>query len=141
LAIEISPELFPAAAGWKIQSTEEVIRSYQLQNFNLLHVTHFGFRPSRMAYLAFKAWSDVTRGSWPESIFGAERLSYSLDEIKHWLEIFLFRFFTSSRFKRSALPNGPKISSGGSLSPRGDWRALSGGNARVWLEELRANVP
>ena len=64
-----------------------------------------------------------------------------MPEIKRWLETFLFRFFTTSQFKRSALPNGPKISSGGSLSPRGDWRAPSDGNAKVWIEELLANVP
>ena len=141
LATEISPELVPVAAGSMIQSTEKVIGPYQLQDFNLFYVTRFGFAPSRIAYLAFNAWSDATRGSWPENIPAAERRSYSLDEIKHWLEVFLFRFFATSQFKRSALPNGPKISSGGSLSPRGDWRAPSDGNARVWLEELKANVP
>ena len=70
-----------------------------------------------------------------------DRRSYMLNDIKRWLEVFLFRFFGISQSKRSALPNGPKISSGGSLSPRGDWRAPSDGNGRVWLEELKANVP
>ena len=141
LATEISPELVPAGAGGAIQSTEKIIGPYELQDFNLFYVTRFGFRPSRIAYLAFHAWSDATRGQWPENIPAAERRSYSLDEIKHWLGVFLFRFFAISQFKRSAVPNGPKISSGGSLSPRGDWRAPSDGNARVWLEELKVNVP
>jgi NAD+ synthase (glutamine-hydrolysing) len=141
LATEISPELVPAGAGGVIQSTQKVVGPYELQDFNLFYVTRFGFRPSRIAYLAFNAWSDVTRGSWPENVPAAERRSYSLAEIKRWLGVFLFRFFAISQFKRSALPNGPKISSGGSLSPRGDWRAPSDGNARVWLEELKAKVP
>ena len=141
LASEISPELVPAGADGVIQSTQKVIGPYELQDFNLFYVTRFGFRPSRIAYLAFNAWSDVARGDWPANITSSDRCSYSLDEIKRWLAIFLFRFFAISQFKRSALPNGPKISSGGSLSPRGDWRAPSDGNARVWLEELKANVP
>ena len=59
-------------------------------------------------------------------------------EIRHWLEVFVQRFFAFSQFKRSALPNGPKVSAGGSLSPRGDWRAPSDLSARIWLEELRS---
>lgn len=141
LATEISPELVPAGADGVIQSTQKIIGPYELQDFNLFYVTRFGFRPSRIAYLAFNAWSDMTRGSWPDNIPASERRGYALDEIKRWLAVFLFRFFAISQFKRSALPNGPKISSGGSLSPRGDWRAPSDGNARVWLEELKANVP
>jgi NAD+ synthase (glutamine-hydrolysing) len=141
LATEISPELVPAGASGAIQSTEKIVGPYELQDFNLFYVSRFGFRPSRIAYLAYNAWSDVNRGQWPENIPAGERRSYSLDEIKHWLGVFLFRFFAISQFKRSALPNGPKISSGGSLSPRGDWRAPSDGNARVWLEEMKANVP
>ena len=141
LATEISPELVPPKAGEAIQSTQKVIGPYELQDFNLFYVTRFGFRPSRIAYLAFNAWSDATRGDWPANIPESDRRSYALNDIKHWLAVFLFRFFTISQFKRSALPNGPKISSGGSLSPRGDWRAPSDGNARVWLEELKTNVP
>src|SRR6185312_9271099 len=128
LATEISPELVPAAADGVIQSTEKIIGPYELQDFNLFYVTRFGFRPSRIAYLAFNAWSQVDAGRWPEHITPEARRFYSMDQIKHWLEIFLFRFFSISQFKRSALPNGPKISSGGSLSPRGDWRAPSDGN-------------
>jgi NAD+ synthase (glutamine-hydrolysing) len=140
LATEISPELIPADGG-VIQSTEKVVGPYELQDFNLFYVTRFGFRPSKIAYLSHHAWSDVGRGNWPENISSAAQRAYSLPKIKHWLEVFLFRFFAISQFKRSALPNGPKISSGGSLSPRGDWRAPSDGTARVWIEELKSNVP
>lgn len=124
-----------------IQSTEKIIGPYELQDFNLFYVTRYGFRPSKIAYLAHHAWSDMTRGSWPENTGADGRRAYTLSEIKRWLEVFLFRFFAISQFKRSALPNGPKISSGGSLSPRGDWRAPSDGNAQVWIDELRVNVP
>jgi NAD+ synthase (glutamine-hydrolysing) len=141
LATEISPELVPADSSGVMQSTEKMIGPYELQDFNLYYVTRYGFRPSKVAYLASHAWSDPARGSWPKNISTNERRAYSLPEIKRWLEVFLFRFFTISQFKRSALPNGPKISSGGCLSPRGDWRAPSDGNARVWIDELRANVP
>src|SRR5712692_7712086 len=140
LDTEISPELVPASAG-AIQSTEQAIGPYVLQDFNLYYVTRYGFRPSKIAFLAHHAWSDVERGSWPPNIPAAKRRAYPLSEIKHWLEVFLFRFFALSQFKRSALPNGPKISSGGSLSPRGDWRAPSDGKADLWLAELAENVP
>ncbi len=140
LDTEISPELVPATAG-ALQSTEQTIGPYALQDFNLYYVTRYGFRPSKIAFLAHHAWSDVERGSWPPNIPAANRRAYSLAEIRHWLEVFLFRFFALSQFKRSALPNGPKISSGGSLSPRGDWRAPSDGKADLWLAELAENVP
>ena len=104
-------------------------------------MTRYGFRPSKIAFLAHHAWGDVECGSWPPNIPAAKRRAYPLSEIKHWLEVFLFRFFALSQFKRSALPNGPKISSGGSLSPRGDWRAPSDGKADLWLAELAENVP
>ncbi len=141
LATEISPELVPADGNGVMQSTEKIIGPYELQDFNLFYVTRYGFRPSKIAYLAHHAWSDVARGSWPENIQACGRRAYALADIKRWLEVFLFRFFGISQFKRSALPNGPKISSGGSLSPRGDWRAPSDGSAQVWIDELRANVP
>ena len=80
----------------------------------------------------------ATRGRWPPNIPDAAKRAYNLAEIKQWLRVFLYRFFELSQFKRSALPNGPKISSGGSLSPRGDWRAPSDATAKVWLEELEA---
>jgi len=115
LATEISPELVPADVSGVIQSTEKIIGPYELQDFNLFCVTRFGFRPSKIAYLAHQAWSEVGKGVWPENILPENRHEYGLSDIKRWLEVFLFRFFGTSQFKRSALPNGPKISSGGSL--------------------------
>lgn len=143
LATEISPELVPgsAAGAGPAQSTEAQIGPYALQDFNLYYLTRYGLRPSKVAYLAYYAWSDAARGSWPAGLATERRQAYDLATIKHWLEVFLYRFFQISQFKRSALPNGPKVGSGGSLSPRGDWRAPSDGNADVWLDELRQNVP
>ena len=141
LATEISPELVPPGADGIIQSTESVVGPYALQDFNLFYATRYGFRPSKIAYLSWNAWSDPMRGHWPENIPEGAKRAYSLPEIKQWLRVFLYRFFELSQFKRSALPNGPKISSGGSLSPRGDWRAPSDATAKVWLEELEAGVP
>jgi NAD+ synthase (glutamine-hydrolysing) len=141
LATEISPELVPPGADGIIQSTESIVGPYALQDFNLFFATRFGFRPSKIAYLSWNAWSDVKRGRWPPNIPEAAKCAYDLAEIKRWLRVFLYRFFELSQFKRSALPNGPKISSGGSLSPRGDWRAPSDASARVWLEELETGVP
>jgi len=112
-----------------------------LQDFNLYYLTRYGFRPSKVAFLSQHAWANAERGAWPEGLPAAKRVAYDLPTIKHWLGVFLFRFFQISQFKRSAVPNGPKVGSGGSLSPRGDWRAPSDAEARVWLEELRANVP
>ena len=140
LATEISPELVPATDGRTIQSTQEIVGPYALQDFNLYYLTRYGFRPSKIAFLAEHAWRDAAAGNWPADLPAAERCAYDLPQIRHWLAVFLRRFF-SSQFKRSTLPNGPKISSGGSLSPRGDWRAPSDGNGRLWLEELEANVP
>lgn len=140
LATEISPELVPTAPGAPIQSTQQIVGPYALQDFTLFYLTRYGFRPSKIAFLAHHAWSEVERGAWPGNLPVSERRAYSLIEIRHWLEVFLKRFF-ASQFKRSTLPNGPKISSGGSLSPRGDWRAPSDASATVWLEELAANVP
>jgi hypothetical protein len=126
--------------GTTIQSTQQVVGPFALQDFNLFYLTRYGFRPSRIAFMAERAWGDVNRGSWPSDIPDSDRCAYSLDEIRHWLEVFLARFF-ANQFKRSALPNGPKISSGGSLSPRGDWRAPSDATAGVWLEELARALP
>lgn len=140
LATEISPELVPVEAGGTIQSTQAIVGPYALQDFTLFYLTRYGFRPSRIAFLAHHAWGDADRGAWPVDLPAAERRAYTLAEIKHWMEVFLRRFFTN-QFKRSTLPNGPKISSGGSLSPRGDWRAPSDGDAGVWLAELARNVP
>jgi NAD+ synthase (glutamine-hydrolysing) len=141
LATEISPELVPAAEGEAPQSTEAKIGPYALQDFSLFHVLRFGFRPSKIAFLAHHAWSDADRPGWPEGFPEASRRAYTLGEIRQWLEVFLWRFFAISQFKRSAMPNGPKVSSGGALSPRGDWRAPSDGTATAWIDELRANVP
>ncbi|HZI18704.1 MAG TPA: NAD(+) synthase [Pyrinomonadaceae bacterium] len=143
LDTEISPELVPAGEGGQeapSQSTEEKIGPYQLQDFNLYYVSRFGFRPSKVAFLGHSAWGDRERGGWPESLPESERREYDLATIKKWLGVFLWRFFKTSQFKRSAMPNGPKVGSGGSLSPRGDWRAPSDSEATVWLEELK-NVP
>ncbi len=141
LATEISPELIPAASGEKPQSTEAKVGPYALQDFNLYYTLRYGFRPSKIAFLALQAWEDAARGDWPPGFPEERRNAYSLGEIRYWLAEFLRRFFVTSQFKRSALPNGPKVTAGGSLSPRGDWRAPSDGNARAWLAELEANVP
>ncbi|MEV0761135.1 NAD(+) synthase [Nocardia sp. NPDC050435] len=142
LLTEISPELVPnaddSAPG---QSSEATVGPYELQDFHLYHLLRFGDRPSRIAYLALHAWSDPARGSWPELIPAEQRNAYDLPTIKHWLGEFLRRFIQTSQFKRSTLPNAPKVGSGGSLSPRGDWRAPSDASAAAWLDELARNVP
>jgi NAD+ synthase (glutamine-hydrolysing) len=144
LNTEISPELVPHESGSSAgpaQSTEAKIGPYELQDFNLYYLSRFGFRPSKVAYLSYQAWRDRTQGHWPALLPPEKRHAYDLPTIKKWLELFLLRFFQTSQFKRSALPNGPKVGSGGSLSPRGDWRAPSDAVATAWLDELRANVP
>jgi NAD+ synthase (glutamine-hydrolysing) len=141
LATEISPELVPAGADGAIQSTESIVGPYALQDFSLFYATRYGFTPSKIAYLAWNAWHDAAEGLWPANTPADARRAFDLAEIKSWLRVFLKRFFEQSQFKRSALPNGPKISSGGSLSPRGDWRAPSDSHAAVWLAELEAGVP
>ncbi len=141
LATEISPELVPAGEGEAPQSTEAKVGPYALQDFNLFYTLRYGFRPSKVAFLAWHAWSDIAAGAWPPHFPEDRRGEFTLAEIRHWLQVFLRRFFAFSQFKRSALPNGPKVSAGGALSPRGDWRAPSDGNAVVWLEELARNVP
>jgi NAD+ synthase (glutamine-hydrolysing) len=141
LATEISPELVPAGADGAIQSTESFVGPYALQDFNLFYTTRYGFAPSKVAYLAWNAWHDADKGVWPANTPESARHAYDLATIKRWLGVFLHRFFEQSQFKRSALPNGPKISSGGSLSPRGDWRAPSDAHAAVWLDELERNIP
>ena len=141
LETEISPELIPAAPGEAPQSTEARVGPYALADFALFYTLRHGFRPSKIAFLALHAWEDPARGDWPPGFPASRRTAYALAEIRRWLREFLFRFFTTSQFKRSALPNGPKVVAGGALSPRGDWRAPSDGNARAWLAELEANVP
>ena len=141
LATEISPELVPADAAGALQSTEAMIGPYALHDFFLFCIARCGFRPSKVAFLALAAWGDASAGRWPEHTPQAARRAFRLAEIRHWLEVFLTRFFAASQFKRSAMPNGPKISSSGALSPRGDWRAPSDVSAAVWLAELAAKVP
>jgi len=141
LDTEISPELVPADATGAIQSTQAIVGPYELQDFSLFHITRYGLRPSKVAFLAWHAWRDVGEGAWPPNFPDAARHAYDLAAIKKWLGVFLFRFFEISQFKRSAMPNTPKVISGGALSPRGDWRAPSDGTARVWLDELEKNVP
>lgn len=141
VAAEISPELVPVAEGQKPQSTEAAIGPYELQDFNLFYTLRFGLRPSKIAFMALHAWNDATAGDWPPGFPADKRRAYDLADIRRWLEVFLKRFFAFSQFKRSAMPNGPKVSAGGALSPRGDWRAPSDGNATAWLEDLDRNVP
>ncbi|MFH0522137.1 NAD(+) synthase [Streptomyces sp. M41] len=133
LDTEISPELVP---GEEMQSTESKIGPYALHDFTLFHVLRYGFRPSKIAFLAWHAWHDADAGAWPPGFPEAKRGAYDLAEIRRWLEVFCRRFFAFAQFKRSAMPNGPKVSAGGSLSPRGDWRAPSDGNAAAWLRDL-----
>ena len=140
LDTEISPELVPAEAGGAIQSTQAKIGPYALQDFTLWHVLRRGSRPSRIAFLALLAWRDADAGDWPEGLPSSEKVAYDLPEIRRWLELFHRRFFTN-QFKRSTLPNGPKVVAGGSLSPRGDWRMPSDAAATAWLAELERNVP
>jgi NAD+ synthase (glutamine-hydrolysing) len=139
LDTEISPELIPGDNG-AVQATESFVGPYALQDFNLFYLTRLGYRPSKIAFLAWNAWHDAGKGAWPGNVPQSAQRAYSMEEIHRWLELFLRRFF-GNQFKRSALPNGPKISSGGSLSPRGDWRAPSDGSPDVWLAELKASVP
>jgi NAD+ synthase (glutamine-hydrolysing) len=138
---EITPELVPTGEDEKIQSSEAKVGPYVLQDFSLYQVLRWGFRPSKVAFLAWHAWSDAERGDWPTGYPPDKRPAYSLSEIRHWLTVFVQRFYSFSQFKRSALPNGPKVSSGGSLSPRGDWRAPSDMSARIWLDEIEREVP
>jgi NAD+ synthase (glutamine-hydrolysing) len=141
LDTEITPELVPTGEDEEIQSSESKVGPYVLQDFSLFQVLRFGFRPSKVAFLAWHAWSDPQRGDWPVGFPEHKRPAYSLKEIRHWLQVFAQRFYSFSQFKRSALPNGPKVSHGGSLSPRGDWRAPSDMSARTWLDEIEREIP
>ncbi|MFP4643850.1 MAG: NAD(+) synthase [Spirochaetales bacterium] len=138
---EISPELVPTDETRGMQSSEATIGPYELQDFHLYYISRFGFTPQKTAWLAHQAWSSVDRGPWPSDIPEDQRNSYSLAEIKHWLGVFLTRFFSYSQFKRTCIPNGPKVGSGGSLSPRGDWRAPSDIGGEAWIAALERNVP
>lgn len=131
----------PTTPGEKPQSTEASIGPYNLQDFTLYHVLRHGTTPSTIAFLAMHAWSDATTGDWPEGFPDDKRVGYDLATIKKWLEVFVKRFYGFAQFKRSALPNGPKVVRGGSLSPQGDWRMPSDVSAKLWLDELQRNVP
>lgn len=141
LDTEITPELIPVADGQTPQSTQASIGPYALQDFTLFHVLRHGMPPSKIAFLAWHAWKDAEAGAWPENFPEDERVSYDLATIRTWLEVFCKRFFGFAQFKRSAVPNGPKVVHGGSLSPRGDWRAPSDTSAQLWLDELNRFVP
>ncbi len=132
---EITPELVPTHEGASPQSTEASVGPYALQDFTLWHLLRHGARPSRIAFLAHHAWRDAEAGEWPPGYPDHQRRAYSLGEVRHWLEVFCRRFF-ASQFKRSALPNGPKVSSGGTMSPRGDWRMPSDASPAAWLRDL-----
>jgi NAD+ synthase (glutamine-hydrolysing) len=129
LATPISPELVPGHGDGPQQLTEEAIGPYELHDFFLYYVTRRGYRPSKVAFLATEAWANDAESE-------ADGAPYSCQEVVRWLRVFLERFFAASQFKRSVLPNGPKVGSGGSLSPRGDWRAPADASAAPWLEAL-----
>jgi NAD+ synthase (glutamine-hydrolysing) len=141
LATEISPELVPGDGDRPAQSTEQTVGPYCLQDFNLFYLTRYGLGPTKVAFLAWNAWREASAGRWPPGMPDSAKQAYDLATIKRWLRLFLFRFFQISQFKRSAMPNGPKVASGGSLSPRGDWRAPSDSSADVWIAELDDGVP
>jgi len=136
LETEISPELVPGDAGGQPgQSTEAQVGPYDLHDFFLYYILRFGFAPSKVALLAYTAWHDAESGAWPDGP-QVQRQAYDLATIKQHLRSFVWRFFKTSQFKRSCVPNAPKVGSGGSLSPRGDWRAPSDGEAAVWLADV-----
>jgi NAD+ synthase (glutamine-hydrolysing) len=141
LDTEISPELVPADAEGNMQSTQDRIGPYELHDFFLHYTVRHGLRPSKIAFLAWHAWKDRDAGVWPIGFPESGRNQYDLATIAKWLEAFCLRFFQTTQFKRSALPNGPKVSAGGALSPRGDWRAPSDSVATAWIEELRGALP
>jgi NAD+ synthase (glutamine-hydrolysing) len=141
LGTEISPELVPPGADGAMQSTESIVGPYELNDFFLHHIIRYGQSPSKVAFLAWHAWKARDEGLWPAGFPEGEKRAYDLGIIAHWLDKFCARFFGFSQFKRSALPNGPKVSSAGALSPRGDWRAPSDAVASVWREELRCGLP
>jgi len=141
LGTEISPELVPPGADGAVQSTESLVGPYELNDFFLHHIIRYGQRPSKVAFLAWHAWKEAGAGMWPAGFPAGAKNAYDLATIARWLDRFCARFFGFSLFKRSALPNGPKVSSAGALSPRGDWRAPSDAVATVWREELRDGPP
>src|SRR6201991_928162 len=141
LDTEITPELIPTGEDEEIQSSEAKVGPYVLQDFSLFQVLRYGFRPSKVAFLAWHAWNDPEHGDWPTGFPEEKRPSYSLKEIRHWLQVFAQRYYSFAQFKRSAMPNGPKVSHGGSLSPRGDWRGPAGMSAPLWVDEVEREGP
>lgn len=137
---EITPELIPTEEGAKPQATEDSVGPYNLQDFALAHLVRHGARPRRIAFLAWHAWQDVEAGEWPPGFPDDARVAYDLATVRRWLEVFVKRFF-GNQFKRSALPNGPKVSAIGTMSPRGDWRMPSDATGTAWLAEIERDVP
>jgi NAD+ synthase (glutamine-hydrolysing) len=133
---EISPELIPADAEGGLQSTEDKVGPYGLNDFFLYYTLRQGQSPSKIAFLAWHAWRDKAEGGWPAGFPEHRKEEFDLPLVRQWLHNFVRRFFVTSQFKRSAIPNGPKVLAGGSLSPRGDWRAPSDSTAGAWLEDL-----
>ncbi|CAA9399662.1 MAG: NAD synthetase / Glutamine amidotransferase chain of NAD synthetase [uncultured Nocardioides sp.] len=140
LTQEITPELIPIEDGVKPQATEDSVGPYNLQDFTLFQVVRHGLRPRRIAFMAWHAWRDADEGEWPPGYPEDARVAYDLPAVRHWLEVFVKRFF-ANQFKRSALPNGPKVSAGGTMSPRGDWRMPSDARPTAWLAEIERDVP
>jgi NAD+ synthase (glutamine-hydrolysing) len=138
LETPISPELVPGVSedGHSTQNTEAAIGPYELHDFFLYYTLRFGYPPPKVAFLAYLAWRDKEAGSWP-GIPVERRNQYDIATIKTHLHTFLYRFFQLSQFKRSTAPNAPKVGSGGSLSPRGDYRAPSDSEATAWIEQLK----
>ena len=137
---EITPELIPIEEGKKPQATEDSVGPYNLQDFTLAHVVRHGLRPRKIAFLAWHAWKDLEAGEWPPGFPADARVAYTLEEVRTWMQVFVKRFF-ANQFKRSALPNGPKVSAIGTMSPRGDWRMPSDAKATAWLAEIERDVP
>jgi NAD+ synthase (glutamine-hydrolysing) len=137
LETEISPELVPGdeTSGQPVQRTEDIVGPYELQDFTLYYTLRLGYLPAKVAFMAWNAWHDKKIPGWPD-IPESKQHEYGLHDIKKWLKVFLWRFFKTSQFKRTCVPNSPKVGSGGSLSPRGDWRAPSDGEAAAWTAEL-----
>lgn len=140
LELEITPELIPVEEGKKPQATQDTVGPYNLQDFTLALVVRHGFRPRKIAFLAWHAWKDLESGEWPPGFPEDARVAYSLEEVRTWLVVFVKRFF-ANQFKRSALPNGPKVSPSGTMSPRGDWRMPSDAKGTAWLAEIDRDVP
>lgn len=140
LELEITPELIPVEEGKKPQATQDTVGPYNLQDFTLALVVRHGFRPRKIAFLAWHAWKDPEAGEWPPGFPDDARVAYSLEDVRTWLQVFVKRFF-ANQFKRSALPNGPKVSPSGTMSPRGDWRMPSDAKGTAWLAEIDRDVP